>query len=194
MPHISSCQLASKKERLVFRSSTLAFTLLLQLTALLRWLYLPGGEATINTDIPSSAASRFKNNYLARSITQASAVLSLGPPYSPSLLLSIVKSTKRFWKSFRQNIDTFRRANDLLFLKGTILFQLDLPLKCNLRYVYVRLFMSLDLLRRRFWRASLEAVLPLEPDGSFDLRHIKKLWNLETCIVSSFSACVHSTV
>ncbi|KAG6860945.1 hypothetical protein C0995_005775 [Termitomyces sp. Mi166 len=49
-------------------------------------------------------------------------------------------------------------------------------------YVHVRLFMSLDLLRRRFWRASLEAVLPLEPNGGFDLRHIKKLWNLETCV------------
>ncbi|KAG5720258.1 hypothetical protein E4T56_gene3297 [Termitomyces sp. T112] len=49
-------------------------------------------------------------------------------------------------------------------------------------YVHVRLFASLDILRRRFWRASLEAVLPLEPDGGFDLRHIKKLWNLETCV------------
>ncbi|KAG6829835.1 hypothetical protein H0H87_009992 [Tephrocybe sp. NHM501043] len=40
----------------------------------------------------------------------------------------------------------------------------------------------MDYVYRRFWRASLEAILPLTPDGGLDLKLVKDLWGLETCI------------
>ncbi|KAG6836786.1 hypothetical protein H0H93_003207 [Arthromyces matolae] len=48
-------------------------------------------------------------------------------------------------------------------------------------YVHVRFFPDLNDLRRKFWWPTREAVFPLEQDGGFDLKHIKKLWRLDVC-------------
>ncbi|KAG6914621.1 hypothetical protein DXG01_016272 [Tephrocybe rancida] len=75
----------------------------------------------------------------------------------------------------------YEKALKKMSLKHRAFFAMSQP-HVPAGHVHVRLFTNLDLVYRRFWSPSLETVLPLEPDGGFDLQLIKKLWKLDTCI------------
>lgn len=43
--------------------------------------------------------------------------------------------------------------------------------------------MSLDMIKYVGRKPSLEADLPLEPTGEFDMKRVRELWGLEKCVV-----------
>ncbi|KAF8231543.1 hypothetical protein L208DRAFT_1362156 [Tricholoma matsutake] len=49
-------------------------------------------------------------------------------------------------------------------------------------YVRVQFFMSLDMIKYVGRKPSLEADLPLEPTGEFDMKRVRELWGLEKCV------------
>ena len=61
------------------------------------------------------------------------------------------------------------------FIQGVDADKLFVPLS----HVRVRLFRSKELTGN----PEIEAILPLEPSGEFDLRKVKLLWGLDTCTV-----------